>query len=251
MKEPKSPYWCEVGHFNAGQYHLFASYLEGRGYKTCLEIGFCTGRSAYAMLEEMRPQKCVSIDIDLKYRKQGPEMAEKFTKKYPQFELILGDSLALLTPEFFDTYFPDGLDFAFVDGERTMKAAYLDLRNIYPFMSDKGALLMDDFECGPPKKGAMHMINIATSFFMLTHNVGFKHWSDADGKGVAILTKHPSIKEMLWVKLYALCIFVENLTKTSIFRTKRRISRLFWDKKKKKKTQYRHKKSRKRQKRRG
>lgn len=150
MNEKLLKFWCEEGRLSEEQGVFIFDFVLEIKPKSCLEIGFFTGRSAASILVPSNPDVFVSIEHGGSWRKlpgisdHAKKYIELFHKNFPGFKIVEGNSRAVLTDSFFDEYFPDGIDFAFVDGTHNYNASNDDIRNIYPRLNNGGFLFMDD-----------------------------------------------------------------------------------------------------------
>tara|TARA_Y100000310_G_scaffold326998_1_gene392697 strand:+ start:92 stop:355 length:264 start_codon:yes stop_codon:yes gene_type:complete len=71
--------WCSEGHFNNDQCLFVEGLVKEHQPKYCLETGFCTGRSALAVLNSSdQIKKFTSIDRNFDYRESGMEKERDF-----------------------------------------------------------------------------------------------------------------------------------------------------------------------------
>ncbi len=140
-----SALWCSMGRFNRVQALYVIELCKERKPKTALETGFGTGRSAVSVLYSGSIEKMVSIDKDLSWTgKYKDEILNGLKHRYP-FTLVEEDSRAALTTNFFNQEFPNGIDFAFIDGDHSFEGCYCDVSRIYPHLSSDGIMLVDDY----------------------------------------------------------------------------------------------------------
>ena len=188
MLETIENYWWPKGHFNLDQRDYFIEILGKLNPKSVLEIGFASGRSCITALVATQPRRMVSLDIDLDYigaRKHAQLLEDDF----PNLKIIEGDSGKILNKQFFNNYFADGVDFAFVDGGHSYKDTKTDCENVYPHLNQGGMMVVDDYKSGPPNGCELPSVTIAVNHFARENNLSFEIWN-VKGKGFAIFTKN-------------------------------------------------------------
>jgi predicted O-methyltransferase YrrM len=196
-----SKYWFAEGHLNFDQRDLFIKLLKDLKPKRCLEIGFASGRSTVTVLLAAQPVMLVSIDLCLDYIPGARAHANLLEKKFPTLKIIEGDSKAILNRTFFESYFPNGIDFAFVDGDHTYEGCSSDLSAVLPYINPGGIMLVDDYRSGPPNGVAFESVNSAVDDFTLRNRLLLTYWCK-DGKGAAIMSKSESLSEFLKTVLF-------------------------------------------------
>jgi hypothetical protein len=112
-------------------------------------------------------------------------------KSFENYEVIEGDSKIILGQWFFEKYFPSGVDFAFVDGDHTYEGCLNDLNAVYPYLSETGIVVVDDYRSGPPNGAKFSSVTRAVEEFALEHRLSIRYWHK-HGKGVAIIRKSAS-----------------------------------------------------------
>jgi predicted O-methyltransferase YrrM len=193
MKKTMTPnFWPEKGHFNLDQYNFIATLLEKREIKYVLETGFCTGRSALAVLNNCPDlEKMISIDIDFDYGgMNGRKMVETLQENFSSFSAIESNSQKKLTKSFFKTNYPNGIDYALVDGDHSYDGCSFDLNKIVPHVNSGGLILIDDYKSGPPNGYSIPVVTQACDDFYEKNSgiVDREEWNK-DGKGFCIFTK--------------------------------------------------------------
>tara|TARA_R110000824_G_scaffold329779_2_gene516500 strand:- start:1423 stop:1989 length:567 start_codon:yes stop_codon:yes gene_type:complete len=188
MREEIDKYWFPVGHFNEDQRDYFIEVLDKLQPKSVLEIGWASGRSCITILATSKPQKMLSVDIDLDYIEGARSHANSFKERYPNWDICEGDSTVLLTEEYMKKEFPNGVDFIFVDGGHDYKSAKLDCHNTYNHLNTGGVMVVDDFKSGPPNGCSIPDVERAVIDFARQHNLSFEEWN-VGGKGFAIFKK--------------------------------------------------------------
>ncbi len=186
-----SPYWCARGHFNLNQKNFLQELARQVKPKYALETGFCTGRSASSLLEAVPDLELfISVDIDLDYLKpEGRIFADLIQKNFDQFKVIEGNSRTILTKEFFEECFPNGLDWVTVDGDHSYEGCYQDLEQVSPYVNSAGVVIIDDYRSGPPDGINLVQVTNAVDCFCSNHPEFTKERWNVRGKGFAILRK--------------------------------------------------------------
>tara|TARA_A100001201_G_C4093105_1_gene202816 strand:+ start:2618 stop:3193 length:576 start_codon:yes stop_codon:yes gene_type:complete len=185
-------FWPENGHLNLDQYNFIVSLLEKMEIEYVLETGFCTGRSALAVLNNFSNiKKMISIDIDFDYGGMGGrKMVQTLEENFDTFSAIESNSQKKLTPKFFDENYPEGIDYAFVDGDHTYSGCLFDLNRIVPHVNSGGLILIDDYKSGPPNGCNIPVVTKACDdFYEKNKNVVDKQEWNKEGKGFCIFTK--------------------------------------------------------------
>tara|TARA_Y100001937_G_scaffold46232_1_gene64943 strand:+ start:308 stop:883 length:576 start_codon:yes stop_codon:yes gene_type:complete len=190
MKTPN--FWPENGHLNLDQYYFIVSLLEKIEIKYVLETGFCTGRSALAVLNNCSNlKKMISIDINFDYAEWGGrKMVQTLRENFHAFDAIESNSQKELTTKFFDENYSDGIDYAFVDGNHTYSGCLFDINKIVPHVVSGGLILIDDYKSGPPNGASIPDVTQACDdFYKDNMNIVDKEEWNKDGKGFCIFTK--------------------------------------------------------------
>tara|TARA_R100001510_G_C7556382_1_gene138148 strand:+ start:98 stop:655 length:558 start_codon:yes stop_codon:yes gene_type:complete len=183
MKIPK--FWPDKGHFNLDQYNYVKSLVENRNVEYALETGFHTGRSALSILNNCANLKKM-ISIDIIFVEDRRELLEE---NFSSFEGIESDSKVVLTEDFFELNYPDGIDYCLVDGDHSYSGCFIDLVNIFPKMKKGGLILIDDYESGPPEGCNIPEVTKACDDFyeVKKKNLSREKWNK-DGKGFCVFT---------------------------------------------------------------
>lgn len=185
-------FWPEKGHFNIDQYNFISSLLENKEIKYALETGFCTGRSALSVLNNCSDlKKMISIDINFDYAGMGGrKMVDTLQENFSSFSAIESNSQKELTTTFFETNYPDGIDYVLVDGDHTYEGCLFDLNKIAPYVNSGGLILIDDYKSGPPNGARIPEVTAACDDFYYENSSLFEkdEWN-MKGKGFCIFTK--------------------------------------------------------------
>lgn len=189
----KTDLWCRRGHFNEDQADKYAALCQEIQPSYVLEVGFCTGRSAACVLHQARTSilKMVSIDKDLDWKApDGRQMAALLQKRFPTFEVVEQHSCNALTREFFRTRFPAGVDLVTIDGDHSYEGCRSDLNAISPFLSPRGAMVVDDYRSGPPNGVEFQSVTDSVDDFLDKHREKFHAdiWNRS-GKGFCIIRR--------------------------------------------------------------
>ena len=176
--------WPTTGHLNEAQRIFLTTLLAKKKPSFCLEIGFCTGRSAITILEAAKPAKLISIDKEPNRRSANPIL-----EAYPNLHLVIGNSLEILTPEFLKAEFPKGLDFAFIDGGHTFKEALHDVSTCWKSLKKNGVMVVDDYHSCEPDGCILEGVNLAVDAFLENEKAAKLEVWHENGKGFAVITK--------------------------------------------------------------
>lgn len=179
--------WWYDGHLNEDQRDFLINILQNHKPRYCIETGFATGRSTVTTLIAAKPDKMVSIDINLDYMKARSH-AKSLLEKFSNLTILEGDSSSILNSVFFKDFFPEGIDFAFVDGSHTYSGAFSDIQNIFEHLNDSGIMIVDDYISGPPNGCSIPDVDRAVHDFANSRSLKIERWSCL-GKGFAILRK--------------------------------------------------------------
>jgi predicted O-methyltransferase YrrM len=184
-------YWCARGHFNIDQADFFKKLSEIVKPKFIIETGFCTGRSAASLLTSNKNiSKFISIDIDLNYMQpEGKIYASLLMKEFPNFFIIEEDSSKVLNDEFFKNNFPNGIDWATIDGDHSYEGCSRDLTKVSIFLNYNGIIIIDDYKSGPPNGVTITTVTNAVNDFAKQNPNFYKIEWNKKGKGFCIFTK--------------------------------------------------------------
>lgn len=180
-------YWHEKGHLNIDQRDFLVERLSVLKPKACLEIGFATGRSTVTILVAAEPKILISVDSSLDYLPGGRKQAKLLQSAFPALKVIEGDSQRLLSESFFQRNFPEGLDFAFIDGDHGYNGCWFDLIAIFIHLNPNGAIFVDDYKSGRPNGVAFPSVNRAVEEFVRENHLVLERWYK-EGKGIAVIT---------------------------------------------------------------
>jgi hypothetical protein len=121
---------------------------------------------------------------------RGRAMASRLEARFPVFRVIECPSKKVLTPEFFRSQFPEGIDFATVDGDHTFDGCMFDLTSIAPYLTKHGRIVVDDYRSAPPNGVRIPSVTECVDNF-LSQNVGRfdgECWH-REGKGFCIIRR--------------------------------------------------------------
>ena len=189
MLETIENYWWPVGHFNFDQRDYFIEMLGKLNPDNVLEIGFASGRSCVTALVAAQPSRMVSVEIDLdSVQPSARKHAQLLEADFPNLKIIEGNSDTILNEQFFNNYFADGVDFAFVDGGHSYEDAKTDCENVYPHLNQGGMMVVDDYMSGPPNGCELATVTAAVNDFATENSLLLQAWN-VKGKGFAIFAK--------------------------------------------------------------
>jgi len=181
--------WCSDGHFNTDQAELYMELTKKHKPKYCLETGFCTGRSSLSVIlgNEDNIEKFISIEYNLNYKSLTKEFVEKFNSKFEFYNVVVGNSAHILTPEFFEKEFPNGIDWFTVDGDHSYFGCKNDLKLALPYMSKNSIIIVDDYELGSPNGCSLPEVTNACNDFYKENldKISIEKWNKL-GKGFCI-----------------------------------------------------------------
>ena len=187
----KSEFWCQKGHFNKDQADYFMQLVKEYNPKYVLETGFCTGRSAYSVLNCAKGlKKFVTIDINFDYIKpEGKIMRDKLSRHFKVFKYYVGSSKDILNEKFISNEFPNGIDWFTVDGDHNYMGCLYDLEIASKHINHNGIMIIDDYKSGPPNGCVITDVNRACDYFYQKHPEFSKMEWNCLGKGFCILRK--------------------------------------------------------------
>jgi len=171
-------------HFDFDQRDLFIRTLHNREIKYYLETGFCTGSSSATVLATTKPDKAISVGL----AHNNMEVAKKLSEQY-NFNLIVGDSTQVLTPEFMEREFPNGIDLYFVDGGHEGQVPLLDLMICVEHLNDDFLIIVDDYYS---KMCPLPDVDKAVDFFVEHIGFNLQKVTTESGKGMAFITQGES-----------------------------------------------------------
>ena len=190
--------WAQRGHFNKDQFHFVYNLVLDLKPAYALETGFCTGRSSYTVLEAGKNSinKMISVDINLDYNPLGREYKDKLELHYKDngFKVIEACSHETLSHTFFESEFPEGVDFFMVDGDHSYEGCVKDISLALPYIKNGGIIIVDDYRSGPPNGCVIKNVNQACDFISSTQQSLSKQEWYCKGKGFCIFTKGKVIK---------------------------------------------------------
>lgn len=179
IKEEISKNWKDV-HFSIEQRDFVIKLLRKVRPQYCLETGFCAGASSSTILAAALPKKLISVSLE----HTNQEISDKLEEQY-SFTLIEGNSLNILIPEFFESNYPEGIDFFHVDGGHKKNIVCSDLESAFPFMNKGSVILVDDYFS---KQCPMPFVDEAVDEFVKKYSLLLKKISMKDRKGMAMIT---------------------------------------------------------------
>ena len=179
--------WWHNGHLNEEQRDFLIDVLNSLKPEYCIETGFATGRSTVTTLVTAQPKRVVSIDVNLDYM-QARSHAMSLMDKFENLKIVEGDSKQILTNDFFEKHFNEGIDFAFVDGSHTYDGAMYDIAAIFPKMRSGAVMVIDDYMSGHPNGCPIPEVDNAVHDFCRLNNLEIERWY-MNGKGAAIVRK--------------------------------------------------------------
>lgn len=183
-------FWSSnIGHLNENQRNKVIELLLDLNPNYILEIGFAGGRhTSTALAACVNLKKMYSIDIDFDYM-NGRHKIDLIKNKFgDKIDFIEGDSNKLLNDDFFNEYFPYGIDYVFVDGCHTYNGAIQDMRLCYPRLNDGGLMIVDDYMSGLPDGCNIPAVTNAVDDFSKENSININRWN-LNGKSFAIFTK--------------------------------------------------------------
>ncbi len=200
MRDRISRYWFEQGHMNADQRDYFIETLQTLKPRFCLEIGFASGRSAITTLVAANPELLVSVDLSLDYIQGARAHAEVLQRAFPNLKIIEGPSNQVMNADFFQSNFPRGIDFAFIDGDHTYAGCLADLQTVYSHLSRTGIMIIDDYRSGAPNGVPFPEVTDAVDDFVLQNNLSLQYWQNG-GKGIARLSPGGSFADRAGIRV--------------------------------------------------
>lgn len=176
----------EIGHLSEQQAEFILARVKNHPHTSCLEIGFAGGRHTYSILKTFNPKRMISLDINFDYQ-GGRKKINQIKEEFPNSVFIEQDSKTAINKEFIKQYFPEGIDYALIDGGHQYEDAMFDMTNVYPFINQNGLMIVDDFKS---KVCPLDQVDRAVNTFAENQKLSFEAVSLEDGKGMAIFTKN-------------------------------------------------------------
>lgn len=180
--------WFPDGHLSEMQKYFYIDLFQKNQPKTCLEIGFAGGRHTVTMMYSCSPSTIVSIDINFNYH-NGNIFKEKIKDKFKNIIFIEGNSNKLLDKDFFNKYFPNNIDYVLIDGGHSYEEAITDMENCYPYLTENGIMVVDDYESSGPIGCNIQSVDNAVKDFAKKNSINYETIKLSDGKGMAIFKK--------------------------------------------------------------
>ena len=184
-------FWCEKGHFNLDQANFFKEMLKENDPEYILETGFCTGRSASAILTNAKNlKKMISIDINFDYIKPEGRIYKRILEdNFENFSTIENCSRKILNDDFIKKEFPLGIDWFTVDGDHSYDGCLFDLTSIVNHINKNGIIIVDDYKSGPPNGCIIPVVTRACDDFYKKNQYLQKTEWNYKGKGFCIFKK--------------------------------------------------------------
>jgi len=132
--------------------------------KSYLEIGVHNGCSmAYILQSKYKIDKCYGIDLfkntfykDKLNKNYIYNNLQKINKNNNEIILFEGNSS---NKDIIKKFKNTKIDLLFIDGDHTYEGVKKDFYNYYPFLSNNGIIVFDDFNEAPSNKGVFKFIN--------------------------------------------------------------------------------------------
>ena len=166
------------------QAEVILNKLKGKNTNEILEIGFAGGRHTYAILKTFSVNKMITVDIDFDYQ-GGRRKIDEIRNEFSNIKFVEGDSKKILTEDFINENFPNGIDYVLVDGGHGYGDAFSDMVNVFKYIKPGGLMIVDDYKS---KVCPLSSVDKAVEDFSRTYSVEFETVSSEDGKGMAIFT---------------------------------------------------------------
>ena len=181
-------FWCNRGHFNLDQAEYFKELVNKYQPQYVLETGFCTGRSASSVLvNTTNLKKMISIDINFDYIKPEGRIYQKLLlDNFKNFYTVEKASKYVLNDLFLKQQFPNGIDWATIDGDHSYNGCLFDLISIYEHMNKNGIIIIDDYKSGPPNGCSIPEVTKACDDFYKIHPELEKIEWNNKGKGFCV-----------------------------------------------------------------
>lgn len=179
-------FWSpDIGHLSETQRDFVIHELEQINPSSVLEIGFAGGRHTVTVLSCCKPTKMISMDIDFDYQ-NGRSKVDLINEQFDNIEFLEENSRTALTEEFFESNFPNGLDYILVDGCHSYGGAISDMEKCYPHLNSGGLMVVDDYQS---KVCPLPSVDRAIEVFAKVSGLEFETVSLSDGKGMALFRK--------------------------------------------------------------
>lgn len=176
-------FWQEkLGHMSEDQAEFILSTLKDKSTGNILEIGFAGGRHTYAILKSFDVKKMVTVDIDFDYQ-NGRRKIDEIRNEFSNIKFVEGDSKKILTEDFINENFPNGLDYVLVDGGHGYGDAFSDMVNVFKHLVKGGLMIVDDYKS---KVCPIAAVDQAIEDFARTYKLEYQTVSTKDGKGMAV-----------------------------------------------------------------
>lgn len=185
--------WAQRGHYNVDQANFYEKLCESVKPRYCLEIGYCTGRSAACVLYYAESSLQCMVSVDISIMPDGWRMANLLQQRFKAFQIIEKPSQEALGLDFFQNYFPHGLDLVTIDGDHSYSGCTFDLESTFPYLNDCGVIIVDDYRSGPPNGYRIDSVTKSVDDFMLKYEseVQSQIWH-CKGKGLCVIRRKSS-----------------------------------------------------------
>jgi len=177
----------KFGHMTELQAEFITEQLKENKLNNVLEIGFAGGRHTYTVLKTFSVKKWITVDIDYDYH-NGRHKTDDIKKEFDNVEIdfVEGDSRLIITNDFMTKNFPEGIDYALVDGGHGYDVALKDMQNVFKHLKAGGIMIVDDYKS---KRCPIKTVDMAVEHFAKNNKVDFQTVSLEDGKGMAVFRR--------------------------------------------------------------
>jgi len=117
------------------------NFIAARRPRRLLEIGTASGGTLYLITKVAHPEATL-LSVDLKINRK--ELLRSFARRRQRLGLIEGDSTSVATVEAVKRWFPEGIDFLFLDGDHSYEGIKNDFENYSPLVRPGGAIAFHD-----------------------------------------------------------------------------------------------------------
>ena len=145
-------------------------YIMKEKCKNYLEIGTHYGHSICNMLQSKYKSKYMGIDIFKRWgdseitnmEKLANDNVNKFNINNYECKLVKANSQVLEAVNIVKSYFPEGIDLLFIDGDHSYNGIINDFNNYFPLVNKGGYIIFDDYlpyKVGSRERDAPNAIN--------------------------------------------------------------------------------------------
>ena len=128
-------------------------YIMKEKCKNYLEIGTHYGHSISNMLQSKYQSKYMGIDIFKRWgdskitnmEKLANDNVKKFNIHNYECKLVKANSQVLESVNIVKSYFPEGIDLLFIDGDHSYNGIINDFNNYFPLVNKGGYIIFDDY----------------------------------------------------------------------------------------------------------